>query len=41
VLAFPLLGADHPPAGAGPATLVDVIDGDTIDVLVNDKLERV
>jgi endonuclease YncB( thermonuclease family) len=27
--------------GAVPATLVDVIDGDTIDVLVNGKLERV
>jgi endonuclease YncB( thermonuclease family) len=40
-LALPALAAGRPPAGAVPATLVAVIDGDTLDVLVNDKLERV
>jgi endonuclease YncB( thermonuclease family) len=41
LLAFALPALAGAPAGAVPATLVDVIDGDTIDVLVNDQLERV
>jgi micrococcal nuclease len=40
-LALPALAAGNPPADSTPATLVDVIDGDTIDVLINDQLERV
>jgi endonuclease YncB( thermonuclease family) len=45
-LAFPALAAGPRAsfagvAGAIPATLFDVIDGDTIDVLVNDQLERI
>jgi cytochrome c oxidase assembly factor CtaG len=42
VLAFPAFAASgRPPAGARPTTLVEVIDGHTIDVLVNDKVESV
>ncbi len=40
-LAFPALAAPGPAPGSTPAVLVDVIDGDTIDLLVNDKVERV
>ena len=46
-LALPAFAAPCPRAssagvtGAVPATLVKVIDGDTIDVLINDKVERV
>lgn len=35
------MSAGTPPAGATPATFVKVIDGDAIDVLINDRVEPV